>query len=178
MVQKLFDNLSRTKQICGRFLLTQLGEMYDTETAKKVLGDAFLINKFPPPMQFVEDQTTGEPQIDPSTGQPIQEALKDENGEPMAYDKELAALTIAEVLSGYLGQYDVTVGESVASDTMRLANSIELKDLATSMPGIVPPDVLIEESQLDQTTKQRVLKSMQAMQMQTTQQTAQQPVVA
>ncbi len=176
MVQKLFDNLSRTKQICGRFLLTQLGEMYDTETAKKVLGDAFLQKNFPPPMEFVEDPATGAPQMDMTTGQPQQQPLVGPDGQPMTYDKELADLTIAEVLSGDLGQYDVTVGESVASDTMRLANASELKDLATAMPGLVPPDVLIEESQLDQTTKQRVLKSMQAMQ--AAAQTAQPPVAA
>jgi hypothetical protein len=166
MVQKLFDNLSRTKQICGKFLLSQLGELYDTETAKKVLGDAFLQKNFPPPMQFVEDPNTGQPAVDPMTGQPQQEPLKDEKGQPMAYDKELADLTIAEVLSGDLGQYDVSVGESVSSDTMRLANAAELKEIATAMPGLIPPDVLIEESQLDQTTKQRILKSMQAAQAQ------------
>lgn len=164
MVQKLFDNLSRTKQICGKFLLTQLGLMYDTETAKKVLGEAFLTKNFPPPMEFVEDPTTGEPAIDPATGQPQQKVLIGKDGQPMAYDKDMADLTIAEVLSGDLGQYDVTVGESVSSDTMRLANATELKDLATAMPGLIPPDVLIEESNLDQTTKQRITKSIQQAQ--------------
>jgi len=145
MVQKLFDNLSRTSQICGRFLLTQLGEIYDTETAKKVLGDAFLTKNFPPPTLINEGTGQPEPMTDPRTG------------EPMAYDAEMAELAIAEVLSGDLGQYDVAVGEAVASETMKLANASELSELAAKMPGLIPPDLLVEESQLNQATKNRVL---------------------
>lgn len=149
MVQKLFDNLSRTKQTCGKFLLTQLGEMYDTETAKKVLGDAFLAKNFPPMM--LVNEMTGQPE-------PMQDEM---TGQPMAYDKELADLAIAEVLSGDLGQYDVAVGEAVASETMRMANAAELSELASKMPGLIPPDLLVEESQLNQSTKQRILKAVQ-----------------
>lgn len=161
MVQKLFDNLSRTKQICGKLSLSQMGEMYDTETAKKVLGEAFLTKNFPPPMQFEEDPLTGAPAIDPMTGQPKQSPMTDEAGNPMQYDKEMADLVIAEVLAGDLGQYDVTVGEAVASETMLLANSMELKDLAQTYPGLIPPDVLFEESTLNQSTKKRVLTAIQ-----------------
>lgn len=159
MVQKLFDNLSRTKQICGKFLLTQLGKIYDTETAKKVLGDAFLRKNFPPVMEFVNDPVTGAPQIDPVTGQPIQEPMKDQYGNPMEYDVEIADLQIAEVLSGDLEQYDVSVGEAVASETMKMANSAELQELATKLPGLIPPEVLVEESQLAQSTKTKILNA-------------------
>lgn len=151
MVQKLFDNHSRTKQICGKFLLSQLGEMYDTETAKKVLGESFLKKNFPPLMLINE-----------MTGQP--EAPKDENGQPVLYDKEMADLAIHEVLGGDLGLYDVAVGEAVASETMKLANAAELASLAEKMPRIIPPDLLIEESQLNQSTKQRILNYMQKAQ--------------
>lgn len=151
MVQKLFDNHSRTKQLCGKFLLSQLGEMYDTETAKKVLGDAFLIKNFPAPTLI--NETTGQP-----------EPMTDETGQPMKYDKEMADLAIAEVLSGDLGLYDVAVGEAVASETMKMANAAELSDLASKMPGIIPPQLLIEESQLNQSTKQRILKSVEQAQ--------------
>lgn len=149
MVQKLFDNLSRTKQTCGKFLLTQLGEMYDTETAKKVLGDAFLVKNFPP--MVLVNEMTGQPE-------PMQDEM---TGQPMAYDKELADLAIAEVLSGDIGQYDVAVGEAVASETMKMANAAELSELAAKMPGLIPPDLLVEESQLNQSTKQRILKAVQ-----------------
>lgn len=164
MVQKLFDNLSRTKQICGRFLLSQLGEIYDTETAKKILGEAFLIKNFPPPMEFVPDPATGNPQIDPMTGQPVQEPMKDQDGNPMQYDKEMAELVIAEVLAGDLEQYDVSVGEAVASETIKLANAAELQELAAKMPGLVPPDILIEESQLPQSVKTRIVNAVKQAQ--------------
>lgn len=164
MVQKLFDNFSRSKQLFGRFLLSQLGEMYDTETAKKILGEAWLSKNFPPPMQTV-------PQMDPATGAPVpvQIPMADPaTGQPMTYDKEAADAAIAEVLSGELDQYDVTVGEAVASETMKLANAAELKELASQLGGLIPPDLLVEESQLNQATKNRVLsaiKQSQAMPM-------------
>lgn len=158
MVQELFDNLSRTRIIAGKFLLSQLNEIFDTETAKKVLGDAFLQKNFPPPML-----ATG--QIDPVTGAPQQQPMADENGQPMTYDKEMAELVIAEVLSGDLGKYDVTVGESVASDTMRMANATELKELAQAYPGAIPPTLLIEESQLPQSTKTKVITAIKNAQM-------------
>ncbi len=165
MVQKLFDNLSRTKIYAGKLLLSQLGEIYDTETAKKVLGEAFLAKNFPPPMEFVPDQM-GNPAIDPMSGQPQQQPMVGQDGQPMTYDTEMAELAIAEVLSGELGQYDVAVGESVASETMKLANAAELSDLAAKMPGLIPPDLLIEESQLNQSTKSRILGSIKQAQAQ------------
>ena len=155
MVQKPFDNLSRTKQTCGRLLLSQLGEIYDNETAKKVLGKSFLVKNFPPLMIK---------KFDEQTGQTSEEPMTDEYGEPMQYDKEMADLAIVEVLSGDLWTYDVSVGESVASDTMKLANAAELSDIATKLPGVIPPDVMIEESQLSNSTKTRILNSIKQAQ--------------
>lgn len=151
MVQELFDNLSRTRKIAGRMLLSQLGEIYDTETAKKVLGEAFLRKNFPPVML-----------TNPDTGQ--QEPMKDPTGIPMDYDKEMAEVAIAEVLSGNLEEYDVTVGEAVASETMRLANTAEVKEIAQTYPGLIPPDILIEESQLPQSTKTRIMSAIKQAQ--------------
>lgn len=148
MVQELFDNLSRSRQIAGRFLLSQLGEMYDTETAKKVLGESFLQKNFPPPVQQMQDSMTGQIVDVPAT---------DAMGNPMQYDIQMADAAIAEVLTGDLGQYDVAVGEAVASETMRMANMADLKEIATTYPGAIPAELLIEESQLPQATKTRVL---------------------
>lgn len=47
MVQEAIHNLTRSRKVAGRFVLSQLGKMFDTETAKKVLGDAFLKEEFP-----------------------------------------------------------------------------------------------------------------------------------
>lgn len=160
MLQELFDNLSRSRFIAGRLMLSQLGKIYDTETAKKVLGDAFLQKNFPPPMILDESGA-----VDPATGQPQQVAMPDpKTGQPMAYDIQMAELAIAEVLSGELEKYDVSVGEGVSSETQKLANSAEIKDLAQTYPGLVPPDILISESQLPQSTKNKILSAFQKAQ--------------
>lgn len=151
MVQELFDNLSRTRQIAGRFMLSQLGEMYDTETAQKVLGDAFLVKNFPPMM--IMDEATGQPTPMPG-----------KDGRPMRFDSDMAEVAIAEVLSGDLWNYDVSVGEAVASETMRMANSAEVREIAQTYPGLIGPDILVESSQLPQSTKTRILASIQAAQ--------------
>lgn len=146
MVQELFDNLSRSRKVAGRFVLSQLGKIFDTETAKKVMGDAWLKKNFPPLML-----------MNPETMQ--QEPMTDEFGQPMPYDKEMAELAIAEVLSGDLGSYDVSVGEAVSSETLRMANAVELKEIATAYPGVISPEMIIEESQLPQSTKTKILNS-------------------
>lgn len=160
MVQKLFDNNSRTKIICGKLMLSQLSEFYDTEKTKKILGDAWLIENFPPlmlvdPAGGVDE--TGNPKMvpapDPKTGQPMQ------------YDSAKADITIAEVLAGDLEEYDVTVGESVASDTMQLAKMLELQEIAEKFPGLIPPQILIEESQLGEASKRRILAMIQQAQL-------------
>jgi hypothetical protein len=106
MVQKLFDNFARTKQICGRMALTQLGDIYDTESAKKVLGDAFLKNNFPTPTHVVTDDM----------GMASEQPQTDEMGQPLPYDIELADMVLKDVLGGDLGMYDVSIGEVVASE--------------------------------------------------------------
>lgn len=141
MVQELFDNLSRSRVIAGKFLLSQMSRMYDTETVQKVLGDAFLMENF------------GQPQLDPRTGQPV----AGPDGQPvMEINMKQADEAIAAVLSGDLGTYDVSVGESVSSETMKMANMADLKDFAETYPGLVPPEVFIEESMLPQSTKTKV----------------------
>lgn len=148
MVQELYDNLTRSRIIAGRFLLSQLGEIYDTETAMKILGDAYLKKTFPAPMKLDPNNPEAEPQ-----------PIKDKFGKPMIYDKELAELAIAEVLQGDLGEYDVNVGESVASDTQRVANAAELAEFDKTHPGLIPPDVIIKNSQLPETAKKDILEA-------------------
>lgn len=152
MVQELYDNLTRSRIIAGKFLLSQMGEIYDTETAIKVLGEAFMMKNFPPVMLASEDPN-----------QP-HAPMTDEYGQPMQYDKQMAELAIAEVLSGNVGDYDVSVGEAVASETQMLAASMELKDFSTTYPGLIPPDVAIRHSQLPAAAKTEILNSIQQAQ--------------
>ena len=101
--------------------------------------------------------------MNPQTGQP--EPMKDETGQPMAFDKEMAELAIAEVLSGDLGAYDVAVGEAVSSETLRMANAMELKDIAQAFPGVISPELIIEESQLPQSTKTKIVDAIKSARM-------------
>lgn len=157
MVQELFDNLSRSRTIAGKFLLSQLGKIYDTDTAKRVLGDAFLMENFGEPQMA--------PQINPATGQQVMAPVMGQDGNPiMQLNEEAADQSISEVLSGDLGTYDVAVGESVSSETMKMANNADLKDFATTYPGLLPPDLLIEESMLPQSTKTKVISSIRKAQ--------------
>jgi len=157
MVQELFDNLSRSRTIAGKFLLSQMGKMYDTETAKKVLGEAFMMQNFGVPQMA--------PQVNPATGQIVNAPVMGPDGQPvMQIDFEAADQTIGEVLSGELETYDVAVGEAVSSETMKMANSADLKDFATMYPGLLPPDLLIEESMLPQSVKTKVANSIKQAQ--------------
>lgn len=157
MVQELFDNLSRSRTIAGKFLLSQMGKMYDTETAKKVLGEAFMMQNFGVPQMTQA--------IDPATRQIVQVPARDQNGQPvMEIDFQAADQLIGEVLSGELETYDVAVGEAVSSETMKMANSADLKDFATTYPGLLPPDLLIEESMLPQSVKTKVVNSIKQAQ--------------
>ena len=154
MVQELFDNHSRSRKLAGQMLLSQLGEMYDTETAMKILGEAFLKKNFPPLMMQDPDNPENPPM-----------PMTDKFGQPMEYDKEMATLLISEVISGRLGEYDVTVGESVASDTQRMAVSTEVMELAAAMPGLVPPDVMVRYSQIPESAKNEIINAIQQAQM-------------
>ncbi len=157
MVQELFDNLSRSRQIAGKLLLSQMGEMYDTDTAKKVLGEAFLMTNFGVVKQIQ--------QMDPMTGQPVMAPEIGPDGQPVKeIDFEAADAAIAEVLSGELENYDVVVGESVSSETMKMANNADLKEFSDRFPGLLPPDLIIEESLLPTATKSKALSSIKAAQ--------------
>lgn len=148
MVQEMFDNLTRTRTLCGRMTLALLPEMYDTQAAMKVLGEAFLAKNFPPLMM-----------VDPDTGEEVPAPDPENPEQPQLYDKQRAEVAIAEVLSGQLETYDVSVGEAVASETGRMATAAELKELSAAVP--VPPDVLVKYSTLPESAKAEILSALQ-----------------
>jgi hypothetical protein len=130
MVQKLFDNHSQTKQLLGRFLLSQLGEVYDIDTAIRVLGAAFMLET------FGEDTKAG--------FEGINQILNDTQDQT---------------------KYDVVVGESAQSETVKIANYLTLTEMIEK--GVpIPPDVLVEESFLPQSTKKKIKAIIEAAQQQ------------
>lgn len=164
MVQKLFDNLSQTKRLLGRLILSQLSEIYNMDSAIRVLGDAFLTENFSVPvMQPIIDPASGQPIIGPD-GQPAQGPVIDPNtGQPqMQIDKNAVVQTFTRVLvDTELGKYDVSIGEAASSETVRFGNYMTLLDMAKN--GIpVPPDVLVDESMISSGSKAKIQKAIQA----------------
>lgn len=177
MVQGFFDNLSRTKKILAKFILSQLPQIYTVERAMRVCGEAFIKENFTVPVMGPPiDVRTGQPGIDPKTGQP---PVRPDTGEPilvpqtdpltgqpkMQVDMKAAQQVFSKVLNDQeLSNYDVAVGETISQDTVQYANYLQLMDMAKS--GIpIPPDVLIEESLIPSAQKQKVKTAIEQAQL-------------
>lgn len=150
MTQEVLDNYQDTKKLLGKFLLSQLGEIYTVETAVKVLGEDFL----------KKHQEFQKPSVD-EFGNPV----LDENGQlKVEQDRDAIGQIFNKVLNDAdLGKYDVSIGEGAYSETVRISNYLTLTDMASKgLP--IPPDVLISESMLPAGTKQRITASLERAQ--------------
>lgn len=152
MVQEVLDNYSYTKKILGRFLLSQLGEIFTVETAAKVIGEQFLKND--PAFQSPQTGPDGAPQID-------------RNGKLVTQiDKSAVAEVLNKVLNdSALGKYDVSIGEGPYNETVKMMNYMMMMDLASK--GIpIPPEIIIQESSLPEGAKNKILTFVEAQRMQ------------
>ncbi len=141
MIQKDFDNYSRMKKNAGRFVVSQFNEIFDIESVKKVLGEAYLARTFG---RIVPDPENPEQQI-------------------RQINEKVMNTTILEVLNDTeMGRYDVSIGESVGSETKKLADFELLRAFAREFPGIVTPKVILEESTMPPATKDRILAGIQS----------------
>lgn len=104
-----------------------------------------------PPQQAQAPQAP-QPVVDP-TGQLV-----------MVVDDEAVGMVFNKVLTDTeVGKYDVAVGEAANSQTVKYANYLMLQEMASA--GIpIPPDVLIEESGLQVSSKKRIIKAIEAAQ--------------
>lgn len=138
MVQSLYDNLARTKQIMGRFYLSQLGNIFSRRAVRRVLGETWIKKNFGTPVDNGTGGITTEVTVEGEKrlNKVIDEVLNDAN----------------------LGKYDLSVGESVMSETMKKAQYEELKDFATTYPQLANPAVIVEESSLPEAVKSRLLR--------------------
>ena len=154
MVQKIFDNLSQSKKILGRFIVAMFSEVYDVETVMKVLGNAFIKANFAVPQM--------KQQINVQSGQPEQVPITDQNGQMvMQIDQGTLMQTLNNVLNNsQLGMYDVAIGESANNETVKYANYLTIMDMAKS--GIpIPPEVLVGESLLNSANKDKIIKAIE-----------------
>jgi hypothetical protein len=147
MVQEPLDNYGETKNILGKFILSQLGELFTVETAAKVLGDSWL----------AKQDAFKEPIFD-EAGQP---QLGMDGKIQLQTNPQIVGQVLNEVLNdASLGKYDITIGEGAYTETTRMSNHMMLMDMASK--GIpIPPDVLIKESNLPESSKSQILAALE-----------------
>jgi hypothetical protein len=158
MIQEALDNYGETKRLVGKFVLSQLGEIFTVETALQVIGDAFMKENFE------------RPQIDEQGN-----IVMDERGQPvLAVDPKEVQLVINKILNdSALGKYDVSIGEGAYSETIKITNFNMIMDMVSK--GIpIPPDMIVEESTLGEAQKKRIVGAISAAAQQA-QAVAQQP---
>lgn len=161
MLQRILDNFSRTKREVGRFLISQIGTVYNEKKARRAIGESWIKDHFSKPvMQIRKDPYTGQPIIDQNTGQPEQIPVMKPNGQMETYiDEQEVSAFIKMILDDVsISRYDVAVAEIATSETIRLSNYAMMMELMGS--GVpVPPDVLMEESALSEQAKLKIRKS-------------------
>lgn len=89
----------------------------------------------------------------------------DEQGQlVMAVDEEAVGAVFNMVLTDTeVGKYDVAVGEAANSQTVRYSNYLMLNEMATAgFP--IPPEVIIEESGLQMSSKKKIVNAIAAAQ--------------
>lgn len=152
MLQRVLDNLSLSTKLLGRFILSQLGEIYTVERAIKVCGSAFIKDNFSVPVM-----TQG---ID---GQPT--PVLDASGQmQMQVDQEGVMAMFNTVLNDAdIGKYDITIDEANSSQTVKYGNYLMLAEMAgKGMP--IPPDVLVDESMIGEASKSKIKKAIASAQ--------------
>lgn len=153
MLQRILDNFSLTTKLLGRFILSQLGELYTVERAVKVCGTAFIKDNFSKPVMTQS----------PVDGQPV--PMMDDTGQmQMEIDQEGVIALFNTVLNDIeIAKYDVEVDETNASPTVKYGNYLMLAEMAgKGMP--IPPDVLVDESMIGEASKQKIKKAIASAQ--------------
>jgi hypothetical protein len=185
MVQESLDNFAETKKIAGRFIVSQLKEVFTVETAMKVLGDAYIQENFTVPVQTVinrglEKMQKGEEVTELEKGTMLQypaassdNPAQDEAGLAMMVDIDSAILLINEILTDpTITKYDISIGEGAFAETIKMSNFLELTDLAKQGYPI-PPSVLIEQSMIAEADKKQIIEQIALAQQQQAQLEAQ-----
>lgn len=160
MIQRILDNFARTQRELGRFLISQIGQVYDIEKAKRAIGESWIHNKFSVPVMVPKkNPISGEPEFDVN-GQPEMVPMLDENKQmKMELDEEAVQAFFKMILEeADLDRYDIVVGSVATSETIKLANyTMMMEFMQAGIP--IPPSVLIEESMLTGDIKERIKKA-------------------
>jgi len=151
MIQRVMDNYGQTKKNLAQFILSQLGELFTTEKAEKVVGDAFVTKNFTAPV--MQEGKQGTPVME-DNGQGQQSMKMEVNR------KNVKAMFNMVLNDAELGEYDVAIGEGAYTETVKYANYLLLLEMAEKKIPI-PPEVLIEESMLSEDSKKSIKQSIE-----------------
>lgn len=179
MVQEALDNYSDTKKLLGKFILSQLGEIYTVETAIRVVGDKFIAEQeaFKSPAHEIIAKATQKAQQGIALTPQEQELVKrypsastenpavdERNNLVLVTDPDIVGAVFNQILNdSELGKYDVSIGEGVYNETIRISNYTAILDMAKS--GVpIPPDIIVENSLLAPEDKEKIKQSIEAQQ--------------
>ena len=170
MIQRIMDNFSQTKSTKGRFEIAMLGELFTLESAAKVLGEEYLKDNFSKPVMAPSpaiNPQDGQPIINPQTMQPAMEIKPQLNAQgeiQTEIDQELVNKVITAILTDTgTSKYNIEVSEGMHTETVKYGNYLMLMDMIKNgMP--IPPDVIIDESQLSEGSKSKIRKVITAQQ--------------
>jgi len=166
MIQEMLDNFGETKRLTGQFILSQLKEIFTVESAMKVLGDAWIQENFTVPVNIILERglqkvEAGEQPSELEQAillqypqQQSDQPIVDEQGNlETTIDFDTSIQVVNQVLNDTeIGRYDVAIGEGPYSETIRMANFLDMKELASQ--GVpIPPDVLVELSMIPESQK-------------------------
>lgn len=175
MIQEMLDNFGETKKLTGQFILSQLKEIFTVESAMKVLGEAWVSDNFTVPVNIILQRGLGKMNSGEQPTEleqrvmltyPMQDEAQpivDEQGNlKTEVDQDTAIQLVNNVLNdAEIGKYDVAIGEGPYSETIRMANFLDIKELAQQ--GVpIPPDVLIELSMIPEGDKKKIMRSLAA----------------
>lgn len=148
----LYDNLSLTKRKLGRLLIKMIQKVYTTERVIRVLESRAM-------REAIE---IGGEALLPIVPEELRQTLPiDQQLEVAGQLLDSKRAEIAEILeTSDIGKFDVVVGESAFSPTMRQSNFILWAEMARNgLP--VPPSLLVDLSDLPD--KEKVKAQMEAM---------------
>jgi len=153
MLQRILDNFTFTTKLFGRFILSQLGELYTVESAIRVCGTGFIKDNFTTPV-LVPSEVDGTPTpILDAQGQ--MQTQVDQEGVTAMFNMVLNDIDI--------GKYDVTIDQTNNSPTVKYGNYLMLTEMASKgMP--IPPDVLIDEAMIGESSKAKIKKAIASAQ--------------
>uniref|UniRef100_A0A6H1ZBI3 Putative portal protein n=1 Tax=viral metagenome TaxID=1070528 RepID=A0A6H1ZBI3_9ZZZZ len=135
ILKPLFDNLVWTQEILGKYIVSQLSELYTIDKALKVLGGEFVDKHFRRNETDTPDILIG------MAGGFVKEILDDPD----------------------LCNYDINIGEGLESPTERYAQFSSLMELAER--GIlIPPQILIEYADIPEGAKKEIMAFAQSAQ--------------